>query len=338
MKLSRRTLLGHGLAIPLSISLSPFLALRPGVASAATSALAIVMNSGEASVSVIDMASRKVVRTLPTLREPSHWALSPDRSKLYIADASGNALFIVDPHTGTAIGHKVIADPYQLGFTPDHKYLVVNALRLDYVDVYRADDLTLVKRFTAGSMPSHLDFSPDARWSFNSMQESRHPCFVRPDQHDDTVEVESWFHPRGRALAQRQGIGLRHGQRPCGADRSCYRRGTEAYQDRDRATQYFCLAGWLCALRVQSDRRFAGGTGSCHVCTAPYLSLPRCWTRRHQHWAGWQDLGSLRFHQQVAVLDPVSGDYETIDVGRSPHGIFLSTQMRRPGLITAETL
>jgi hypothetical protein len=38
------------------------------------------------------------------------------------------------------------------------------------------------------------------------------------------------------------------------------------------------------------------------------------------------------------VLDPVSGDYETIDVGRSPHGIFLSTQMRRPGLITAETL
>ena len=47
---------------------------------------------------------------------------------------------------------------------------------------------------------------------------------------------------------------------------------------------------------------------------------------------------SLRFHQQVAVLDPVSGNYETIDVGRSPHGIFLSTQMRRPGLITAETL
>jgi streptogramin lyase len=47
---------------------------------------------------------------------------------------------------------------------------------------------------------------------------------------------------------------------------------------------------------------------------------------------------SLRFHQQVAVLDPLSGNYETIDVGRSPHGIFLSTQMRRPGLITAETL
>ncbi|MEA3124640.1 MAG: hypothetical protein QOD67_1659, partial [Caballeronia sp.] len=124
MKLSRRAVLGRGLAVPLSLSLSPFMALRSEIANAATSSLAIVMNSGEASVSVIDMTSRKIVRTLATLREPSHWALSQDRNKLYIADASGNALFMVDPRTGTALGHKVIADPYQLGFTPDHRYLV----------------------------------------------------------------------------------------------------------------------------------------------------------------------------------------------------------------------
>jgi hypothetical protein len=46
----------------------------------------------------------------------------------------------------------------------------------------------------------------------------------------------------------------------------------------------------------------------------------------------------LRFREQVAVLDPVSGNYETIEVGRSPHGIFLTTELSRPGLITAETL
>jgi DNA-binding beta-propeller fold protein YncE len=47
---------------------------------------------------------------------------------------------------------------------------------------------------------------------------------------------------------------------------------------------------------------------------------------------------TLRFREQVAVLDPISGDYETINVGRSPHGIFLNTAMRRSGLVTAETL
>jgi DNA-binding beta-propeller fold protein YncE len=134
--------------------------------------LAMVMNSGEASVSIIDMDSKQVIGTVPTLREPSHWALSPDRSKLYIADASGNALFVLDPRTAAPLGHRRIADPYQLGYTPDEKYLVVNALRINHVDVYDGVTLKLVKRFAPGSMPSHLDFSPDSAWSFNSMQGS----------------------------------------------------------------------------------------------------------------------------------------------------------------------
>jgi streptogramin lyase len=47
---------------------------------------------------------------------------------------------------------------------------------------------------------------------------------------------------------------------------------------------------------------------------------------------------ALRFAEAVAVLDPVSGDFTKIDVGRSPHGIFLNTEMRKAGKLTAETL
>ena len=92
----------------------PLLGLAPAFADARPP-LAMVMNSGEASVSIIDMTTRQVIKTTPTLREPSHWALSPDRSKLYIADASGNALFILDPLTGDALGSQRIADPYPAG-------------------------------------------------------------------------------------------------------------------------------------------------------------------------------------------------------------------------------
>ena len=35
---------------------------------------------------------------------------------------------------------------------------------------------------------------------------------------------------------------------------------------------------------------------------------------------------TLRFVNKVAVLDPASGAHENIDVGRSPHGIFLNPQ------------
>jgi streptogramin lyase len=47
---------------------------------------------------------------------------------------------------------------------------------------------------------------------------------------------------------------------------------------------------------------------------------------------------ALRFREQVAVMDAASGDYDTIDVGRSPHGIFLNTEMSKPGKFTAEVL
>jgi YVTN family beta-propeller protein len=179
----------------------------PALAFAADDApLAMVMNSGEASVSVIDMTTRTVVQTVPTYREPSHWVLSPDRSKLYIADSSGNALFSMDPLTGAAIGHRRMPDPYQLGYTPDQKYLVVNALRLDHVDVYDSATLAPVKRFAPGSMPSHLDFSPDSRFSFNSMQGS--DTLVSFD-----LDGEDRPDPGRRALAERRRAGLHHGQR-----------------------------------------------------------------------------------------------------------------------------
>ena len=330
MTATRRSFLATGLAASATF--------RPGRARAAMTPLALVMNSGEASVSVIDMTTRKVARTLPTLREPSHWALSPDRSKLYIADASGNALFIVDPVTGTALGHKTIADPYQLGYTPDQACLVVNALRLDSVDIYHAADLSLAKRLSVGSMPSHLDFSPDSRWSFNSMQGSSTLVSI-----DLAAMAPRWVAKVGRTPA---GV-LWHG----GKVLVCVM-GEDHVAELDPET-----GSVLRRIRTGIGphnifRTPDGGTiyvsnrigGSLAALDAKTLDLRRTYPL---HAAGPDDLGvapdgklwiALRFREQVAVLDPESGSYDTIDVGRSPHGIFLNTAMRRPGLLTAEAL
>ena len=300
--------------------------------------MAIVMNSGEASVSIIDMASRKVVRTLPTLREPSHWALSPDRSKLYICDASGNALFIVDPVTGTALGHKTIADPYQLGYTPDQRYLVVNALRLNYVDIYKPDDLSLVKRFSPGSMPSHLDFSPDSRWSFNSMQGSNTLVSF-----DLTTMTTRWKTEVGSTPA---GVLWHNGKvLVCvmGADHL-----TEVDPATGAVTRRIKTGVGPHNLFLSPDRGtlwVSNRVGGSLVALDPNsMSVRRTYPF---HAAGPDDIGiapdgkiwvALRFHQQVAVMDPDSGEYQTIDVGRSPHGIFLTTELQRPNMPTAQAL
>jgi len=309
----------------------------PRMALADTPPLAMVMNSGDASISIIEMNTRQVIKTLPTLREPSHWALSPDRSKLYIADASGNALFIVDPLTGAALGHRRIADPYQLAYTPDEKYLVVNALRLDHVDVYDAGTLALVKRFSPGSMPSHLDFSPDSRWSFNSMQGSN--TLVSLDLTSMTTRWTVQVGPtpagvlwlNGKIIVCIMGAnGIVEVDPVTGAIGRRTQTGEGAHNiflTEDRATLYVSnrIGGSLSALdpvtlAVRRTYNMPGGPDDIGI--APDGKI----------WI------ALRFAEQVAVMDPATGLYDSIDVGRSPHGIFLNTEMQRPGKLTAETL
>jgi len=323
--INRRALL----ALPL-LGLTPALAdpMRP---------LAMVMNSGEASVSLIDMTSRQVIGTVPTLREPSHWALSPDRTKLYIADASGNALFILDPLTGAPMGHKRIADPYQLGYTPDQKYLVINALRIDHVDVYDAGSLALVKRFSPGSMPSHLDFSPDSRWSFNSMQGS--DTLVSFDLASMTTRWKSRVGPTPAGVLWHDGavlvciMGANGFVQVDPADGKVMRHvetGDGAHNlflTDDRQTLYVSnrIGGSLTALdpatlKVRRTYTLPGGPDDIGI--APDGKL----------WI------ALRFAETVAVLDPESGNYDSIPVGRSPHGIFLNTEMQKAGKLTAEVL
>ncbi len=326
MKLSRRS----ALALPL-IGLS-----RPAFASNVRP-LAMVMNSASASISLIDMDARQVISTVPTFREPSHWALSPDRSKLYIADASGNSLFILDPITGAALGHKVTADPYQLGYTPDQKYLVVNALRLNFVDIYEASTLNLVKRFTPGSMPSHLGFSPDSKWSFNSCQggnilasfdldsmTTRWIAKVGPTPagvlwHNNKILVCIMGSDHIAEVDPLNGTVLRRIKTGVGAH--------NLFLSPDKATIYVSnrLGGSVTAidpttLAVRRNYVLPGGPDDLGI--APDGNL----------WI------SLRFAEQVAVMNPETGKYSAIDVGRSPHGIFLNTQMQKSGELTAEVL
>jgi YVTN family beta-propeller protein len=319
----------QSLALPLLAFATP--------ARADTPPLAMVMNSGEASVSVIDMNARKVIATLPTYREPSHWTLSPDRSKLYVCDANGNALFIFDPLTAAPLGHVTIADPYQLGYTPDQKFLVVNALRINRVDVYDGATLALVKRFSPGKMPSHLDFSPDSRWSFNSMQGT--DTLVSFDLTSMTTRWTAHVGPTPAGVLWLNGkvlvciMGADYIVEVDPADGRVLRRvqtGIGAHNiflTADRQTLYVSnrLGGSLTALdpatlTIRRTYTLPGGPDDIGIDPAGHLWI------------------ALRFAETVAVLDPATGEYESIPVGRSPHGIFLNTELSKPGKLTAEVL
>ena len=86
--------------------------------SARAASIAFVINSNDASLSLIDVESRQEIRRVPLLREPHHMALTPDHKSLVVGDTTGNTLFFLDPRTGEMQRQATISDPYQLQYSP----------------------------------------------------------------------------------------------------------------------------------------------------------------------------------------------------------------------------
>ncbi|HEV3105191.1 MAG TPA: beta-propeller fold lactonase family protein [Trinickia sp.] len=137
----------------------------------------IVLNSGEATLALIDEATHQVVGKVPTGKEPHHLMATPDNKSLIVADSVSNNLMFVDPKTGK-VQHTLegIEDPYQIGFSPDRRWFVTTGLRLDRLDIYHYDDATnaptLAKRLPLATMPSHMAFSNDGKTVYVSLQVS----------------------------------------------------------------------------------------------------------------------------------------------------------------------
>lgn len=173
---SRRAAIGR-LA---TLSAVPFAALRPAAARATTGPRPIfVLNSLDASVSVIDPVTFAETRRIPTGKEPHHLYLTPDEKSLLVANALSNSLTFIDPVTAQVQRTLTdIVDPYHLRFSPDMQWFVTAANRLDHVDLYHwrpqdtAQPLKLAKRIAAPKTPSHLTIDSRSSTVYVSLQDS----------------------------------------------------------------------------------------------------------------------------------------------------------------------
>ena len=310
----RRTMLTWLLLLPVV-----GFAARPAVAAG----LAFVINSGGASISVVDMSTLKELRRIPVLREPHHLVLSPDGKSLLVGDTVGNEMLFIDPATGTIQRRMPCVDPYQLGFSPNGRFLVVNGLARNQVDVYDAADMKLLKRFPLASMPSHLAYSPDSGRVFVSLQGTDRLVAI-----DLNRMAVLWDRPVGKTPA---GV-LWHDGKLLVADM-----GTDYLAEVDPADgqvlRHIVTGEGAHNLFLSPDgtmiwvnNRVAGTTEVLDAATLKPL-------RTYRIPGGPDDMAfapdgriwiTRRWAEKVAVLNPATGDYATIDVGRSPHGIWLN--------------
>ena len=306
-----------------------------GLAPAASArGLVFVMNSGAASISVIDMSTEHVLRRIPVLREPHHWALSPDGHSLLVGDSSGNSIFFLDPRTGTVQRRVTIADPYQLGFSPNGRFLTVNGLARNQIDIYDAATMKLLHRFPIRSMPSHLAYSPGSHRVFVTLQgtnrlvalDLRRMRVLWDRKVGNTPAGVMW--QNGRLLVCDMGSnGLAEVDPATGAvighvvtDRGAH----NLFRSPDGKTIWVNnrVSGTITVLDATSLRtlhtyRVSGGPDDLFFGPDGKLWITR------------------RFAESVAVLDGASGRYRVIDVGRSPHGIFVNPAAASPDRVAA---
>lgn len=300
------------------------LLLLLGLAPAHAAGVAIVINSGDATLSIIDMAQGTELRRIPVLREPHHVALSPDGRDLLVGDAGGNEMLFLNPQTGEVKRRLPMADPYHLAFSPNGKWLVVTGLARNQVDVYDAGTMTLSKRFPLSSMPSHVAYAPDSSLAYVTLQgtnkvaalDLRRQAVVWTAEVGSTPAGIMWLN--GKLLVANMGTDHFAVVDPVdGRVEQRIRTGRGAHQlflSPDGRTLW--VNNRVDGTTVSLDARTLAITRTYRVPGGPdcidFAPDGKLWITQ-------------RFIQKVGVLDPASGALQSFPVGRSPHGIFLTT-------------
>jgi YVTN family beta-propeller protein len=135
-------------------------------------ALVYVPNSLSNTVTVISQRTLKVIATFPTGALPQHVTPSYDLKTLYVDNDLGNSLTPINPRTGTPGTPIPVEDPYNLYFTPDGRYAIVVAERLQRLDFRDPHTMRLIDSLSVPMCGGvdHMDFSADGRYAFASCE------------------------------------------------------------------------------------------------------------------------------------------------------------------------
>ncbi len=125
--------------------------------------LAYVTHPDLGSVSVVDLAEQRVLRTIKMSGSPFGVAVASG-GRLYVADWNSDEVSVIETSSETpAKTIKAGRAPAHLLLTPDEKLLFVANRESDSISAVRTADLTIAATIPVGHAPFAIALSPDAK-------------------------------------------------------------------------------------------------------------------------------------------------------------------------------
>lgn len=122
-----------------------------------------VANQFGSSVSVVDVATRAVVATIPVGLQPTGIGVTPDGLRVYVADSQFNAVWVIDTTTNTVVGSSIMVggNPQDLSIGRDGSRVYVSNFNSRSVSVIDTASNTVQATIAVGFFPLGLATTPD---------------------------------------------------------------------------------------------------------------------------------------------------------------------------------
>jgi YVTN family beta-propeller protein len=132
-------------------------------------------------IGVIDVATTKLLRTLPAGSDPEQFAVSADSERLYIANEDTAELTVVDATKGQVIkAIPVGTEPEGVAISPDGKMAFVTSETNNRVDVVDTATNALTGSVEVGLRPRALAVSKDGRRAVVTLEDAGSVVLIDP--------------------------------------------------------------------------------------------------------------------------------------------------------------
>jgi YVTN family beta-propeller protein len=144
---------------------------------------AFVTNAGDNTVSVVNLAAKKVIATIGTGRYPHGLRMSPDGREVYVANVEDGTVSVIDASSLTELARIPVGNtPVQVAFTPDGRRVYVSLRDDNQVAVVDTATRSLIATIDVGPNPIQVHATPDGRFVYVANQGT-------DAQPNDTVSV-----------------------------------------------------------------------------------------------------------------------------------------------------